>query len=149
MTRGLVAIALLVAVTGCARPVSGLRPGAVAWPASAPLAPTLRWEPFPGATRWELDGVVGRVTYDVRIWRAAPGATLPWTLVYARDGLPAPEHTVETGLEPEQDYCWTVRARLAIDGATRVTSWSRYANDPGARDDVPDRRLFVFRAPRR
>ena len=34
-----------------------------------------------------------------------------------------PEHTVETPLESDTQYLWSVRARFELDGQLRVTPW--------------------------
>lgn len=76
------------------------------------LQPTLRWEPFKGDD----------VTYDFMIWRAA-GRNLG-NLVYSRERLTEPYHTVEIPLDPKTTYFWTVRGRFSANGRTRVTEWS-------------------------
>ena len=87
------------------------------------LQPTLRWEAFhPG--QLGLDpGRVRNVTYDVRLWTAAREGG-PLAVAYARDGLMAPEHRVETSLAPGCRYHWAVRARFELDGQAQVTPWS-------------------------
>jgi hypothetical protein len=159
--RFLVLAALLLA--GCAEPlyVQGLRPLQAkghwwdAVPSPDTLRPTLRWEPL----RDDPDRRV--IGYDLRVWRAAsnwPPGRPDRALVYRRDALPDAAHQLETALEPRTEYVWTVRARVEIDGATRVTEWSRVA--PRAASGfagrgrpvepvMPDPGYFVFRTPRR
>ena len=76
------------------------------------LQPTLRWEVF------KEDAV----TYDLLLWRAA-GHNLG-NLVYSREHLTEPYHTVEIPLDPKTRYFWTVRARFFAEGRTKVTEWS-------------------------
>lgn len=44
-------------------------------------------------------------------------------LVYARDGLPEPHHTLTDSLQPATEYTWSSRARLEVDGQVRLTDW--------------------------
>ena len=76
------------------------------------LQPTLRWEAFKGDA----------VTYDLMIWRAE-GHNLG-NLVYSRERLTEPYHTVEIPLDRLTRYFWTVRARFSTNGRTKVTEWS-------------------------
>jgi hypothetical protein len=57
------------------------------------------------------------------IWHAA-GPNLA-DLVYRREHLTEPIHTLEILLEPNVRYFWTVRARFTVDGKTKVTEWSK------------------------
>jgi hypothetical protein len=89
------------------------------WDGTADLAPRisapqpmLRWEPFKGDD----------VTYDLMIWRAADRNL--GILVYSRERLTQPQHTVEIPLDPQTRYFWTVRARFSANGRTKVTEWS-------------------------
>lgn len=144
-----------VVLAGCAStvPVAGLRPeypemrGGVSGRAFVrvdSLQPTLRWESFPRPQDQEADkdGVLNRIrniTYDLTIWRVEPrrfhgrGLDYPIELVYARQGLPEPLHTVADGLRPSTKYFWTVRARFELDGQTRVTRWGRVGRETGGR----------------
>ena len=76
------------------------------------LQPTLRWEVFKGDA----------VTYDLMLWRAADRNL--GNLVYSRERLTQPQHTVEIPLDPQTRYFWTVRARFSANGRTKVTEWS-------------------------
>lgn len=153
----------LLLLTGCAPPVSvyGLRPeypkpslagGALraGFVEVDSLRPTLRWEPFPDADDRKADreGILDRVrhvTYDVKIFRAENDH--PAQVIYARRGLPAPTHTLETSLEVSTRYFWTVRARFELDGATRVTPWGRIRG-PGSTDlVVPSPFYFGLKTP--
>lgn len=127
------------------------------------VLPTLRWEPFPRPL--DLDGHtegwlarIRSVTYDLRIWRTiqVPGArnegfAYPGDLVYSRDGVREPIHTVETPLAPDTSYVWSIRARYELDGEVRVTEWSMLMspNDPFAprASSVPPRSYYRFRTP--
>lgn len=124
-------LAFLSACGGPGR-VSGLRPAHPAPPDYRVDSgrPTLRWEPFPipGHERGVSD-----VTYDLRIRHR--NDMLQEREVYARDGLPQAEHTVEAPLQPEGTHVWTVRARFLLDGLPRETQWSRLLrNGPGGSD---------------
>ena len=131
---------VLLVVAGCAKhiPVTGLRPE---YPNVGPayvkvdsLKPTFRWEPFPRPQDYEADkervlkrireGVLKRirnVAYDLKIWRAED--EFPIELIYARQGLPDPSHSIEEPLEPSTKYFWTIRARFELDGHSRVIAW--------------------------
>jgi hypothetical protein len=89
------------------------------------LRPTLRWQSFPRATDLTADpGEMGRVKnvrYDLVIAREHNLA--PAEVVYRREGLPEPIHTLETPLSPGTRYFWNVRARFELDGRQRVTEW--------------------------
>ncbi|HUM16825.1 MAG TPA: hypothetical protein VL086_14115 [Candidatus Nitrosotalea sp.] len=137
--RPMLGLTLILLAGGCARPYPsiGLRPVPVlmmgGW-APDPilrraddLQPTLRWETFPRP----VDApAVSNISYELRIWRAeknqdAPGQglVLPGELVYARAGLVEPVHRVETPLEPDTLYLWSIRARFELEGRVRVTDW--------------------------
>jgi hypothetical protein len=95
------------------------------WPRVASLQPTLHWQGFPrdsdlAAAPAEM-GRISNVRYDLVIARQHELA--PAGIVYRRDGLPAPTHTLETALSPGTRYFWTVRARFELDGRERVTEW--------------------------
>lgn len=132
-------------------PSYGLRlvspPAVYGHPRVGSLRPTLEWEAFPRDedTKNEDAGTLSRirdVRYDVRVRRAEH----PVDLVYARDGLPEPRHTLETSLAPDTRYRWRVRARFELDGRTRVTPWSEvqgWRRTP----TVPTPSGFGFRTP--
>jgi len=75
------------------------------------LQPTLEWNPYSGPD----------VTYDVIIYEGVrvkrPYALLGETqlvsgkVVYYRQGLKEPQHTIEEPLKPNAEYIWSVRAR--------------------------------------
>jgi hypothetical protein len=90
-----------------------------------------------------VDGVVTNIRYDLIIWKAVnpkyddfsglTSATFKgrvWssvdslTAVYERDGLMEFSHTVESPLEPNTDYAWSIRARFEVNGQTRASEWS-------------------------
>lgn len=107
------------------------------------LQPTLRWEPFQGS----------EVTYDLKIWRGNPKK-----LIYSRERLMDPYHTLETPLQQESWHKWTVRARYKMAGQTRTTGWAMWTMRPsrsanwitlGATKIMPDGRpqYYGFRTP--
>lgn len=79
------------------------------------LQPTMSWEPF----------AADHVTYDLRIWSST--ARKIDVLVYSRERLLEPRHTLEVPLEPSSFYFWSVRAHYLQDGRERVTGWSRFS----------------------
>lgn len=98
---------------------------AMKWPRVAGLQPTLRWQGFPRdsdrAAAPEDMRRVRDVRYDLVIAREHELA--PAGIVYRRDGLPSPAHTLEQPLAHGTRYFWTVRARFELDGRERVTEW--------------------------
>ena len=106
------------------------------------LRPTFRWERFP-RIRDPSDPFfstrMGSVTYELRLWKVGKGFpddykyswmygcwdTDPGELVYSRQGIGQPEHTLETPLQPDSRYFWTVRAHFTLDGRRRATQWSQ------------------------
>jgi hypothetical protein len=74
------------------------------------LQPTLEWNPYSGPD----------VTYDVIIYEGVR-VKKPYSLgetqlvsgkvVYYRQGLKEPKHTIEEPLKPNAEYRWSVRAR--------------------------------------
>jgi len=166
---GRIVLLLVLALAACTRPleVAGLRPISPEPYSLAPkldsLQPALRWEPFPrpadlGADRAGWVYRARHVTYDLRIWRAARDYyssqdVYPAELVYSRTALAAPEHTVETPLERDTQYLWSVRARFELDGQQRVTPWSVLLlpgqsglDDPRSMS-VPPRGYYRFATP--
>jgi len=94
----------------------------------ASLQPELQWEAFPRPEDREADdtGVLSRITdgtYDLKIWKADVN-DLPGKLVYARKGLTASSHKIETPLLPLTNYFWNIRLRFKMDGYTRVSHWA-------------------------
>jgi hypothetical protein len=86
------------------------------------LRPTLRWRPFDA----------GAVTYDLRIWGSndmGMGHAIG-EVVYSRERLVDPWHTIDAPLEPSSNYFWSVRAHFVQDGKGRVTEWSRCSLRP-------------------
>jgi hypothetical protein len=139
---------------GFAPAVFGLAPLAPALSAWSPttvdeLRPTLRWEAFPRAGDLEAaPGEMQRVTevrYDLVIARAVDA--VPGEIVYQRDALEGTRHRLETALEPEARYLWSVRARFVLDGRERVTEWGERLNHSRRRESVPSRWSYVFQTP--
>lgn len=90
--------------------------------------PTLRWQGFPRDSDVRVDpedmSRVRNVRYDLFI---AELHGYDPTIIYRREGLPNPEHALETSLLPGTRYAWSVRARFELDGRDRVTEWSGMA----------------------
>ncbi len=95
------------------------------WTAVDTLRPTLRWQAFPRTGDVALAPAemarVREVSYDLVIAQEMHQA--PERIVYRRQGLPAPEHRLETALQPGTRYFWTVRSRFQLDGRSRLTEW--------------------------
>lgn len=117
------------------------------WTPVDSLTPTLSWESFPRAVDLRAaPEELGRITdvrYDLvvaREYNLAPGE-----VVYRREGLPKPAHTLETPLERGTKYFWTVRARFRLDGRERVTSWGATVSSYSERAVSPSRASYRFR----
>jgi hypothetical protein len=119
------------------------------WTRVGSLQPTLRWEAFPReAERTAASADMARVenvAYDLVLAREENLA--PSREVYRREGLPQPEHRVETMLQPGARYFWTVRARFTLDGATRVTGWGATHHIARESMTVPSPYSYRFRTP--
>ena len=91
--------------------------------------PTLRWQGFPRGgdvvVAPEDMGRVKNVRYDLFVAELY-GHDLK--IVYRREGIPSPEHTLETSLMARTSYTWSVRARFELDSRERVTEWSGLAH---------------------
>lgn len=115
------------------------------WPTVPSLQPTLRWQRFPAADTQqqapELVARLQRVRYDLVIARESNLA--PEHVVYLREGLPEPRHTLEAPLEPGARYFWTVRARFELDGRERVTDWGCTSTYARVRTAPPS--VFAYR----
>jgi hypothetical protein len=85
------------------------------------------------------------VSYDLKILRAE--FDHPSQVVYERFGLPGPSHRVEEPLERSTRYFWTVRARFELNGATRVTPWSRLRFGLATDRAVPSPLYFGLETP--
>ncbi len=95
------------------------------------LRPRLEWAPFPGKSDIEKDakGIwagIGQVSYDLRIWRLADETDANSELVYEREKLNDPWHTVEDPLTPGSTYYYAVRARFVRNGLPAMTKWTAY-----------------------
>ena len=99
----------------------------------------MRWEPFPRPRDIKPGNKavlprIGAVTYDLKIWEAASG--FPSRLVYQRNGLPRPEHTLDYALEPHTRYFWTFRARYTFDARPQATRWA-FSSVPATAAGMP------------
>ncbi|MGH7147103.1 MAG: hypothetical protein ACREIJ_04280 [Nitrospiraceae bacterium] len=80
---------------------------------------------FSGAP--ETPGTIDRieVAADYKYsWRHECRDTDPGELVVTKQGLVTHEHTLETPLQPNSRFFWTVRAHFTLDGKRRATEWS-------------------------
>ena len=162
MRTGRWACVAIVFLTGCAPPVSvyGLRPeypkarlehfGSAGFVRVVTLRPVLQWATFPDADdrKADTDGMLARVrnvTYDLKIFCA--DQAYPAEVVYARSGIREPAHLLEVALRPDTEYFWTVRARFELDGAVRVTPWSRIRASGSTDVVVPTRFYFGMKTP--
>ena len=92
------------------------------------LRPTLRWQGFPRGgdvkNAPEDMGRVKNVSYDLYV---AERHGYDLKIIYRRERIPNPEHTLEKSLQSGTVYSWSVRARFDLDGRERVTEWSGLA----------------------
>jgi hypothetical protein len=122
--------------------------GGYAFVAAGSGRPLLRWE--------SLDSLMARapipvqtaprdVSYELRVYRATDGfSKMPGELVYARDGLLAPEHAIEVDLSSCGYYFWTVRAHFILGDRSRTTKFSSLRE---SQDDFEEgNRLFFSRS---
>lgn len=112
-------------------------------PAVESLQPTLRWE--------SRSIPSGEATYDLRIWQGWLGG--PGELVYSRNALVDPWHTIEILLDPSTLYFWTIRERRVTNGQTRVSDWAVLKMDPSGLDDrrlarIPHPGYYRFKTPK-
>jgi len=79
--------------------------------------------------------------------------TDPGKLVYHKLSLPIPEHTLETPLQPDSHYYWSIRAHFRLDGKRRATAWSEqlplwyYGMEFPNRPCSPFATFHLFRTP--
>jgi hypothetical protein len=113
------------------------------------LRPTLKWEAFPREKDKEADArrvleKLSDVSYELKVYKGRNGA--PDELVYKRQGLPTPEHTLEIELEASTPYFWTVRAHFILGGLRQVTKWSysRIPWPPGVDDPCLDNSIPLY-----
>jgi hypothetical protein len=88
---------------------------------------------------------VSNVRYDLIVAKEENMA--PGELVYRKDGLASPNHTIAVALQSGKRYFWTVRARFDLDGRTRVTEWSSTHFIAREQVTAPSRYSFRFRTP--
>jgi len=110
-------LAGLLALVACSwttiHGVTPISPEAGRDPAVETLQPTFRWEPVA-----EPDA-----RYDFIIYESYGGVVAAvGREVYYREGLQAPEHTLEVPLQPKHEYYWSIRVRRRRE----VSEWSRF-----------------------
>lgn len=76
------------------------------------LQPTFRWEPVTDST----------AHYDFIVLESYGSEAVVGRIVYYREGLEEPEHTLEVSLQPDREYYWSVRVRRGEE----VSKWSRF-----------------------
>lgn len=122
------------------------------------IEPTFRWATFPHkkdleSGEPEVRDALGRitdVTYDLKIFRSEND--YPAELIYSKQGLPEPFHTIDTPLETCMKYFWSVRARFKLGNKTRVTGWSVWVildmgENPWHSSYVPNPYFYTFQTP--
>lgn len=119
------------------------------WFAVEGLRPRFKWEAFPRpgdvAAAPEEMARISNVRYDLLISREENMG--PGELVYRREGLPKPEHTIAISLQPDRRYFWTVRARFELDGRTRLTEWGSTHFAVREKITAPSQHSYRFRTP--
>jgi hypothetical protein len=87
------------------------------------LRPTLRWQAFPRSSDQEyFFNQINNISYDLKIWHADLNQL--GELVYSKEGIITPFHTLESDLKLSARYYWTVRARFNLGKKKRLTQWS-------------------------
>ena len=113
------------------------------------IRPVISWEAFPRTSDRKVAPAdmarASHVRYDLIIARERNLA--PDEVVYRREGLPEPRHQIETRLQPDARYFWTVRARFMLDGRERVTEWGATHFMARDRMTVPSAWSYRFRTP--
>jgi hypothetical protein len=111
--------------------------------------PTLRWQPSS-----EPSAGYDLIIYEVILksygfWGPSPTGfreeRTPGRVVYFRQGLKEPIHTVEEALKPSTEYYWSVRVRQG----EKVSPWSTYDYqlDTGMMTAKWTNLLFLFKTP--
>jgi hypothetical protein len=117
------------------------------------LQPTLRWEPFPGTTQAYPGGEikpfvdvapasVSDVTFHLRIWAVSGG--VPAGLVYEREGIAEPFHRLESPLQPNAKYEWSL-SQLPCPPAYGPDCARGVARQTGI---IPSPNYFRFKTPK-
>lgn len=119
------------------------------WTVVDSIRPVISWEAFPRAGDRKVApedmARASNVRYDLIIARERNLA--PDEVVYRREGLPEPRHQIETRLQPDARYFWTVRARFVLDGRERVTEWGATHFMARERMTAPSHWSYRFRTP--
>lgn len=119
------------------------------WTVVDSIRPVISWESFPRTSDVKAApedmARVSHVRYDLII--AEEKNLAAHAVVYRRDGLPEPRHLIETRLQADTRYFWTVRARFKLDGRDRVTEWGATHFMAGDRMTVPSQWSYRFRTP--
>ena len=122
----------------------------VSWITVPSLQPTLEWEAFP--RKVDIDAAPGDmarvkdVRYELVVARERNLA--PAEIVYRRSNLSSPVHGVETMLQPDTRYFWTVRATFELDGRSRVTRWGATGFNSREEHTAPSHFSYRFRTTR-
>jgi len=104
------------------------------------LQPTLRWESFPRKKDFDAKiGEVSDVTYQLKI--AGDG------MLYSKDALREPYHTIDVPLKPSTKYLWTVRACFKLKGEPRCTVWGSVSKWEFWSFSHPNNSSFRFQTP--
>lgn len=108
------------------------------------LRPILRWQPFSLENRKGSKPEPGtsQVSYDLKIWKKderpdpMPVTSAPKP-VYERRGLPHPSHELESPLEPNTRYFWSVRVRIRSERGIRLSDWAFFNRQGNFRFSTP------------
>jgi hypothetical protein len=92
------------------------------------MRPTLKWEAFIPPEGSEVTDIV----YDLKVMNGKGGS-----LVCSIEGLAEPEHRLETALEPNSQYTWSVRVRFRSHGERRLSQWTTLSNEKARESLTP------------
>lgn len=97
------------------------------YPLVESVQPELVWDIFPDAQRLAqirkgTGQDINKVSYDLKIWKVVQGNA--GDLIYERQGLAEPAHTLETPLSPGTPYFWSFRACFSIGEGRACTPWA-------------------------
>jgi hypothetical protein len=94
------------------------------YPQVESLRPTLKWSSFPDERQAkQFSNTTGKriegVRYDVKIWQGYGGD------VFQINNIPVNYYTLESDIEPQKDYFWSIRACFELDGKSICAPWAK------------------------